>query len=102
MKRGSGSLASPKSSLIQAAFASWDSWSRAWQSRDRERERANREQERANRQRRRANKHRKRADRLEDGVTKGSPSMVEKIGTKAAREDHLLGDRAFLLRLSSE
>jgi hypothetical protein len=67
---GPGLLASPKSSLIQAALASWDSWSRAWKSRNRERERADREQERANKQRRRANKHRKRGDRLEAELQK--------------------------------
>lgn len=67
---GPGLLASPKSSLIQAAFASWKAWSQAWQSRDRERERADREQERANKQRKRANKHRKRGDRLEAQLQK--------------------------------
>jgi hypothetical protein len=74
---GSGLLASPKTSLIQAALAAWRCWNRQRGHANREEQRANREQERAaelqryaDRQRKRASRQRKRADRLEAELQK--------------------------------
>jgi hypothetical protein len=68
----SGLLASPKTSLIQAAFAVWRSWNhqreRAIREEERairQRDRATEQRERAIRQRKRARRQRKRANRLE-------------------------------------
>jgi hypothetical protein len=69
-RAASGLLASPKSSLIQSAFASWRNWNSQRERADREEERANLEAERAEKLRRRATKQRKRGDRLEAQLQK--------------------------------
>jgi hypothetical protein len=66
----SGLLATPKSSLIQAANAAWRYWSQQRERANREEERANRERERAAVQRKRARRQRKRAERLEAELQK--------------------------------
>jgi len=63
-------LASPKSSLIQAAFASWKTWDMLRNRADRHRKRADRQRKRADRQQKRADRQQKRADRLEAELRK--------------------------------
>jgi hypothetical protein len=66
----SGLLASPRSSLIQAANIAWRNWNRQRERAGREEERADRERERANRERERAERQRRRAERLKAKLQK--------------------------------
>jgi hypothetical protein len=66
----SGLLASPRSSLIQAANTAWRNWNRQRERAGREKERADRERERANRERERAERQRRRAERLKAKLQK--------------------------------